>query len=277
MRLLLWLCLVCLPLSAEVVLEVSHSGTERGAAHRLLEQLIEHWKGAQLRFRVAPPKGDLDTLKALEAGDLQVALVRSSALANYHRRWGLTSLAYQWPDPQAFLRGPQGQQLLHLRLDELTCLGAFPLGPRLLASSQPLSSWSQLRQKTVLTAQNRFLWETFQVVGAQPLCLAIESIPQRLPELSEAVLDLTLDDYLQFGFRRDFPYLWNPDYAQEWLVVVANSRALTRLNSGQLQQLRLPQQKLNYLSSKPLPEARRDGDPFRKFRVRALRLCGEAR
>ncbi len=276
MRFLFWWWLICLPLAAEVVLEVGHTGHSQGVAEQVLSQLMRAWRGPSLTLRIAPPRTDLETLQALQDGDLQLALVRSSLLVNYHRRWGVTSLAYQWEEPDAFLKGPQGQQLLQLRLDDLSCLGVIPLGPRLLASDRPLSRWEQLRGRTVLTSQNRFLWETFLEVGAHPVCVTALSLPERLEHFPGAVCDLTWNDYQELGLRQRLPYLWNPGYANEWLVLVANSRALARLSTSQLERLRGPllDRKAYSVRASQAPPIQKDGDPFRSLRERALRLCG---
>lgn len=235
MRIFLFLLLLCLPGRAEVVVRLGTSGRAGGYAQQLAARLQGWLQGEGLRLAIAPPASDLEQMNLLCSGDVQMSLVRSSSLANYYRPWGLLSLPYVWEEPARWVHGLEGQRLLSEVGDQpFRALACWPLGPRCLASRQPLAAWHELTNRQILLPQSRFSWDAYAHLGAEPLLAPLERSGE-FPDL-EAV-EATLLDLQESQLLGGFPHLWNPGHAEEWLVLVVQERAFRRLSLPHRQRL----------------------------------------
>lgn len=226
----LWALLVSgHPAGGEVVVRLGTCGRPNGHFQQLAQRLQDWLRGPGLRLALAPPSEDLEQLRLLCSGDVQLSLVRSSSLANYYRPWGLLSLPYLLEQPELWVRGLEGQRLLSEVGDHpFRALACWPLGPRCLASRRPLTAWHDLTNRQVLLPQSRFCWDSYTHLGAEAVLAPLERSAE-FPEL-EAV-EACLLDLDEFELLKTFPHLWDPGHAQEWLVLVVQERAFRRLSA----------------------------------------------
>ncbi|MBT9587481.1 hypothetical protein IV102_29335 [bacterium] len=284
----LWILLVSVA-RADVVLRLGSCGRVDGYSQSLARQLQQWLQGDGLRLALAAPGGDLEQMQTLCSGDVQLTLVRSTALANYYRPWGLLSLPYLWENPSLWFRGLGGQRLLApVEGQPFRALACWSVGQRCLASRQPLSDWKELQGRQVLVPQSRFSWDAYVSVGAQPLLAPLE----RSSEFSGAeMVEATRLDLDEMGLLASYPWVWQPDHGREWLVLVVQERAYRRLSVAHRQRLsglqayqtRLEEwlrarelrvvKKIGEHASQ-LPPAQRSGAEvvFQKVRQRSLRL-----
>jgi len=286
----LWLWLLLLSTArADVVLRLGSCGRVDGYAQSLARQLQQWLQGDGLRLALAAPAGDLEQMQTLCSGDVQLTLVRSTALANYYRPWGLLSLPYLWENQTQWLQGLGGQRLLApVEGEPFRALACWSLGQRCLASRQPLGAWEELKGRQVLVPQSRFSWDAYHSVGAQPLLAPLE----RSSEFPAAeMVEATRLDLDEMGLLANYPWVWQPDHGCEWLVLVAQERAYRRLSVAhrrRLSGLQSYQTRLDeWLRNKELKVVRQIGRHgrqlppaqraaaeglFQKVRQRSLRL-----
>lgn len=222
---------------ADVVLRGASSGWAGGLAESGLQRLQSLLGQGDLRLALAPVGSDLDQLRALSSGELQIALVRSSPLANYYRPWSLLTLPYLFEEggATAWLRGIEGQRLL-LPGDgqPWRCLLHLTMGPRCIASPRPVSNWQGLRNKTVLVPQSRFSWEFYKSLGCDPWAAALEGAHEKgRTQATEA----TLLDLQQGGWLDGQSHVWQPGHADEWLVLLVDERVWSKLSQPHRQRL----------------------------------------
>jgi hypothetical protein len=229
-----WLLLVT-SARAEVVLRLGSCGRPAGYVQVLAGQLQRWLQGQGLRLALAPPSSDLEQMQTLCSGDVQLTLVRSSALANYYRPWGLLSLPYLWEDPGQWLQGLGGQRLLAaVEGQPFRALACWSLGERCLASRQPVRGWDDLKGRATLLPQSRFCWDAYTSLGAQPLLAPLE----RSTQFGGAeVVEATRLDLDEMGLLPSYPWVWQPGHAREWLVLVVQERAYRRLSAAHRQHL----------------------------------------
>jgi len=222
---------------ADVVLRGASSGWAGGLAESGLQRLQARLSQGDLRLALAPVGSDLDQLRALSSGELQIALVRSSALANYYRPWSLLTLPYLFGEggAAAWLQGIEGQRLLLPGEGQpWRCLLYLSMGPRCIASPQPISNWQGLRSKTVLVPQSRFSWEFYKSLGCDPWAGALEGAQDKgRTQATEA----TLLDLHQGGWLQGQSYVWQPGHAEEWLVLLIDERVWSKLSGAHRQRL----------------------------------------
>lgn len=273
-----WLLLVTWA-GAEVVLHLGTCGRQGGWAQSWGQRLADSFRGGSIRLRLALPRSDLEQLRALDAGELQLAWVRSSALSNWYRPWGVLTLPYLLEHPDQWLQGLAGQRLLQTVPGErlrplLTCC----LGPRWLASRNPLRQWSDLKGKVVLVPQSRFSWEQYHSLGADPWPGPLERSNEFRSRGGIEVVEACRLDLESEGWLADFPELWNPGHSQEWLVLVAEERAWTRLQpeqQGQVLKAARASQRPQKADSSPGP-GQGYSNEFSGMRRRMIRLLDES-
>jgi len=221
----LWLVLA-VAAGADVPLRLGHSG---GGTARLAAAV--RWElGREFHVTVAGPgedaraSDDLALLRATLAGDFHLAWIRSSALANFHRPWGVLSIPYLFPGQTA---GPwmQGGELVRSTQGQgLRALTAVSLGERLLASRQPLRGLAELRQRRVQVARDRFRIDLLQELQA-------EAVASLNDDASVAVRETNVEDYLASTWQEQYPYALGSGDGLEYAVLVANELALERLQA----------------------------------------------
>lgn len=274
-----WWLLLATWAGAEVVLHLGTCGRQGGWAQTWGQRLADSFRGGSVRLRLAVPRSDLEQLRALDAGELQLAWVRSSALSNWYRPWGLLTLPYLLEHPDQWLQSLAGQRLLQVIPGErlrplLTC----SLGPRLLASRSPLGRWSDLSGKVVLVPQSRFSWEHYHSLGADPWPGPLERSHEFRARGGIEVVEACRLDLEAEGWLPDFSELWDPGHSQEWLVLVAEERAWTRLRPPQQEELlkaaRSSQQPQKSDSS--VERWHSDRAEFGSLRRRMIRLLDES-
>ena len=276
-----WWILLLACARAEVVLHLGTCGRPGGWAEHWGQRLLAQLRGSSIRLRLSVPRSDLEQLRALDAGELQLAWVRSSALANWYRPWGLLSLPYALDDPAAWLGGLSGQRLLQpIPGERLRPLLVSPLGPRLLASRRHLQQWSDLKDQVVLVPQSRFSWEQYDFVGADPWPGPMERSDEFRARGGIDAVEACRLDLEEQGWSQELPELWDPGHSQEWLVLVAEERSWGRLNPQQhallLKSARLSQQTSSPGRNHSDPTRARFRSDFGSLRRRLLQLLDES-
>lgn len=220
--LLLALMLLATGAGAEIPLRVGHS---EGATRRLagaVRSTLSSKPGFHVSLAIAPD--DLSLLRATLAGDFQLAWIRSSALTNFHRPWGLLSVPFLFPDRATEVAWlARGDLLYSTRGRGLRGLAVVPLGERFFACRQPLNSLTDLRGLRVQVPRDRFRLDLVQELGA-------EAVPSVAVDLTADTWDTNAEDYLASRERAaHYPHTLGGSQGLEVAVLVANERAFERM------------------------------------------------
>ncbi|MBI3925509.1 MAG: TRAP transporter substrate-binding protein DctP [Armatimonadetes bacterium] len=242
LTLMVTLCCLAPPAAAEVVLRLGHTGSpgslEGTLAARFQSELSSRAAGvfklsvldgsAHSRRR----EGDLNLMRAVLAGEPQLAIVRSSPLANFHRPMALLSPPCKDPEPaweERVLASMQGKGLRGLAL--------LDGGPRLFASRRPLHSLEDLVGMRIRVPQSLVSIDTARLLGANPVPSAVGRTAEMARRNYVDGADLTYPDLAELELQQVFPYLLEPGYGRERLVVIVNERFYRTLAPAQRQLL----------------------------------------
>jgi len=149
-----FLLLASLSASAD---EILHVGACHGKfCQQLTEKLLAIWKRPGLQLVKTEPNEDLEQLRALQKGEIQVAVVHRWALTNFERVWGRYSLPFPL------------QENLYPAKSEFTVLADFDWGERFLATPTQGTRLSELRRLQVRGPRSKVFWEFYSWLGTKP-------------------------------------------------------------------------------------------------------------